>query len=191
MSKSDISDFSRINLLDDPDTIQNKIKKAKTDSFEIMGQECIGDDGNIKESVLLERPEAVNLIQIYAALSNEELSEALGFLGGKEFRILKEKLIDILIAKIAPIGNEVKKMLNDKIFLHKVLEEGAEIARTEKYHEGSVPLHTLRGDIDYSTAKAETTYGICGIKVWINKGEILLKDPYASEKKQIDQGSVR
>jgi ribosomal protein S3, bacterial type len=68
---------------------------------------------------------------------------------------------------------------------------GAEIARTEKYHEGSVPLHTLRGDIDYSTAEAETTYGICGIKVWINKGEILLKDPYASEKNQIDQGSVR
>ena len=68
---------------------------------------------------------------------------------------------------------------------------GAEIARTEKYHEGSVPLHTLRGDIDYATAEAETTYGICGIKVWINKGEILLKDPYASEKKQVEQGSVR
>ncbi len=68
---------------------------------------------------------------------------------------------------------------------------GAEIARTEKYHEGSVPLHTLRGDIDYATAEAETTYGICGIKVWINKGEILQKDPYASERKQIDQGSVR
>ncbi len=68
---------------------------------------------------------------------------------------------------------------------------GAEIARTEKYHEGSVPLHTLRGDIDYATAEAETTYGICGIKVWINKGEILSKDPYASEKKQIDLGSVR
>ena len=68
---------------------------------------------------------------------------------------------------------------------------GAEIARTEKYHEGSVPLHTLRGDIDYATAEAETTYGICAIKVWINKGEILQKDPYASEKKQIDQGSVR
>ena len=68
---------------------------------------------------------------------------------------------------------------------------GAEIARTEKYHEGSVPLHTLRSDIDYATAEAETTYGICGIKVWINKGEILNKDPYASEKKQVDQGSVR
>ena len=68
---------------------------------------------------------------------------------------------------------------------------GAEIARSEKYLEGSVPLHTLRSDIDYATAEAETTYGICGIKVWINKGEILNKDPYASEKKQIDQGSVR
>ena len=68
---------------------------------------------------------------------------------------------------------------------------GAEIARTEKYHEGSVPLHTLRTDIDYATAEAETTYGICGIKVWINKGEILNKDPYASEKNQIHQGSVR
>tara|TARA_B110000438_G_C15542852_1_gene533506 strand:- start:11 stop:688 length:678 start_codon:yes stop_codon:yes gene_type:complete len=68
---------------------------------------------------------------------------------------------------------------------------GAEIARTEKYAEGSVPLHTLRSDIDYATAEAETTYGICGIKVWINKGEILNKDPYGSEKNQVEQGSVR
>jgi small subunit ribosomal protein S3 len=68
---------------------------------------------------------------------------------------------------------------------------GAEIARNEKYNEGSVPLHTLRSDIDYATAEAETTYGIVGIKVWINKGVILKKDPYASEKKQIEQGSVR
>jgi len=68
---------------------------------------------------------------------------------------------------------------------------GAEIARTEKYHEGSVPLHTLRNDIDYATAEAETTYGICGIKVWINKGTILTIDPLGSEKNQIDQGSVR
>jgi len=68
---------------------------------------------------------------------------------------------------------------------------GAEIARTEKYHEGSVPLHTLRSDIDYATAEAETTYGICGIKVWINKGEILTKDPYGSEKNQAKQGDIR
>ena len=68
---------------------------------------------------------------------------------------------------------------------------GAEIARSEKYAEGSVPLHTLRSDIDYATAEAETTYGICGIKVWINKGEILNKDPYASEKNQLEKGNVR
>ena len=68
---------------------------------------------------------------------------------------------------------------------------GAEIARTEKYHLGSVPLHTLRSDIDYATAEAETTYGICGIKVWINRGEILSKDPYSSEKNQIEQGNIR
>jgi small subunit ribosomal protein S3 len=68
---------------------------------------------------------------------------------------------------------------------------GAEIARNEKYNEGSVPLHTLRSDIDYATAEAETTYGIVGIKVWINKGIILKKDPYASEKKQVEQGSIR
>ena len=68
---------------------------------------------------------------------------------------------------------------------------GAEIARTEKYHLGSVPLHTLRTDIDYATAEAETTYGICGIKVWINRGEILSNDPYGSEKNQKDQGNIR
>ena len=68
---------------------------------------------------------------------------------------------------------------------------GVEIARTEWYREGQVPLHTLRADIDYGVARANTTYGICGIKVWINKGEILIKDPFASEKKQIEQGSVR
>ena len=68
---------------------------------------------------------------------------------------------------------------------------GAEIARTEKYHLGSVPLHTLRSDIDYATAEAETTYGICGIKVWINRGEILLNDPYGSEKNEIKQGNIR
>ncbi|MBG76305.1 MAG: 30S ribosomal protein S3 [Alphaproteobacteria bacterium MarineAlpha5_Bin12] len=68
---------------------------------------------------------------------------------------------------------------------------GTDIARTESYNEGSVPLHTLRADIDYATAEAETTYGICGIKVWINKGEILENDPLGSEKKLIADGGVR
>ena len=69
---------------------------------------------------------------------------------------------------------------------------GAEIARTEWYREGRVPLHTLRADVDYGTAEAETAYGICGVKVWIFKGEILEHDPMASERRQIEgegQGS--
>jgi len=68
---------------------------------------------------------------------------------------------------------------------------GAEIARVEQYQEGSVPLHTMRADIDYGTARAMTAMGIIGIKVWINKGEIMEHDPYAHEKRLADQGSER
>ncbi len=60
---------------------------------------------------------------------------------------------------------------------------GAEIARMEWYREGRVPLHTLRADIDYGVAEADTAYGICGVKVWIFKGEILEHDPMASERR--------
>jgi len=60
---------------------------------------------------------------------------------------------------------------------------GAEIARTEWYREGRVPLHTLRADVDYGEAEANTTYGICGIKVWIFKGEVMEHDPMAQEKR--------
>jgi small subunit ribosomal protein S3 len=60
---------------------------------------------------------------------------------------------------------------------------GADIARTEWYREGRVPLHTLRADIDYGVAEAETTYGIIGIKVWIFKGEVLEHDPSAHERR--------
>ena len=68
---------------------------------------------------------------------------------------------------------------------------GAEIARTEQYAEGSVPLHTLRADIDYGTAEALTTYGIIGIKVWIYKGEIMEHDPMAQDKKLESSGQSR
>jgi len=60
---------------------------------------------------------------------------------------------------------------------------GAEIARAERYHEGRVPLHTLRADIDYGEATALTTYGTCGVKVWVFKGEILAHDPMAQDKR--------
>jgi small subunit ribosomal protein S3 len=62
---------------------------------------------------------------------------------------------------------------------------GAEIARTEKYSEGSVPLHTLRADIDYGFAEAKTAMGIIGIKVWIYKGEIMEHDPMAQERRML------
>ena len=64
---------------------------------------------------------------------------------------------------------------------------GAEIARTEWYHEGRVPLHTLRADIDYGQATAFTTYGTCGVKVWIYKGEIMAHDPMAKDKRLNEQ----
>ncbi|MEK9677979.1 MAG: 30S ribosomal protein S3 [Rhodospirillaceae bacterium] len=68
---------------------------------------------------------------------------------------------------------------------------GAEIARTEWYREGQVPLHTLRADIDYGTARAKTTYGICGVKVWVYRGEILAHDPMAVEKRALEQQPQR
>jgi small subunit ribosomal protein S3 len=68
---------------------------------------------------------------------------------------------------------------------------GAEIARLEWYREGRVPLHTLRADVDYGTATAYTTYGTCGIKVWIFKGEILEHDPMAQDKRMSEESSQR
>jgi small subunit ribosomal protein S3 len=68
---------------------------------------------------------------------------------------------------------------------------GAEIARVEWYREGRVPLHTLRADVDYGNATANTAYGTCGVKVWVFKGEIMEHDPMASERRQAeaaDQG---
>ena len=61
---------------------------------------------------------------------------------------------------------------------------GAEIARTEWYREGRVPLHTLRADIDYGVAEAMTAYGICGVKIWIFKGEIMEHDPMARDRRE-------
>jgi small subunit ribosomal protein S3 len=70
---------------------------------------------------------------------------------------------------------------------------GAEIARMEWYREGRVPLHTLRADVDYGVATGFTTYGTCGVKVWIFKGEIMEHDPMAQDKKMAegDQGRPR
>ena len=68
---------------------------------------------------------------------------------------------------------------------------GAEIARTEWYREGRVPLHTLRADVDYGVATAQTTYGACGVKVWVFKGEILAHDPMAQDKRAQELQTAR
>jgi small subunit ribosomal protein S3 len=68
---------------------------------------------------------------------------------------------------------------------------GAEIARVEWYREGRVPLHTLRADIDFGTATAKTTYGTCGVKVWVFKGEIMAHDPMAQDKRAAEQAPQR
>jgi len=68
---------------------------------------------------------------------------------------------------------------------------GVEIARAEWYREGRVPLHTLRADIDYGVSKAQTTYGACGVKVWVFKGEIMEHDPMAAERRQQEQQPQR
>ena len=66
---------------------------------------------------------------------------------------------------------------------------GAEIARTEWYREGRVPLHTLRAEVDYGEGSAFTTYGVCGIKVWVFKGEVMAHDPMAQDKRLVEQQS--
>jgi small subunit ribosomal protein S3 len=68
---------------------------------------------------------------------------------------------------------------------------GAEIARVEWYREGRVPLHTLRADVDFGTATAKTTYGTCGVKVWVFKGEVLAHDPMAQDKRALEQQPAR
>ena len=68
---------------------------------------------------------------------------------------------------------------------------GAEIARTEWYREGRVPLHTLRADVDYGVARADTAYGTCGVKVWIFKGEIMEPDPMAQDRRRAEAQGVR
>ncbi len=131
MSKSDVSDYSRINLLDSTDIIVNKIKKAKTDSFEIMGPDDLDHNGNLKTSLVNERPEACNLIQIYSAISKITIGDTLKAFEGKEFRFLKDSLSEILVQKIVPIGEEINRMLKDESFLKNVLEQGAQKAKKD------------------------------------------------------------
>ena len=115
MSKSDPSDLSRINLNDTSDQISNKIKKAKTDS------EPLPDN----EIDLSKRPEAENLLGIYSSLSDQLLSKTIDEFSGKNFSDFKDKLLNLVVDKIAPISLEINKLLKDQKFLDEVLKEGA------------------------------------------------------------------
>jgi tryptophanyl-tRNA synthetase len=118
MSKSEESDYSRINLKDSPDEIVKKIKKAKSDS------ESIPD--NLKS--LEKKPEALNLLNIYSEISKINLEKALKEMAGKEYSYIKGKLADLLVSEISPVGKEVIKLMNDKAYLVKILKKGTEKA---------------------------------------------------------------
>ena len=118
MSKSELSDLSRINLTDDRDAIVNKIKKAKTDPLPMPS--------SVEE--LNERLEAKNLLGIYSSLNNSTLENTVENFSGKNFSEFKNQLSDLLVKKIEPISLEIKKLLNDQIYLDKILLEGVEKA---------------------------------------------------------------
>ncbi len=118
MSKSEISDLSRINLTDEKDQIINKIKKAKTDPLP-MPQDINELDGRL---------EAKNLLGIYSSLTNSSLKNSVEIFAGKNFSEFKEKLSDQLVNKIDPISKEIKKLLGDKSYLDKILLDGVEKA---------------------------------------------------------------
>ena len=120
MSKSEISDFSRINLTDDKDQIINKIKKAKTDPLPMPKT----------LSELDERLEAKNLIGIYASLTNSNIEKSVESFIGKNFSEFKEKLSEVLVDTIEPISLEIKKLLNDQTYLNNILQVGAEKANS-------------------------------------------------------------
>ena len=118
MSKSEESDYSRINLKDSADEINKKIKKAKSDSDQIPD--------NLKN--LEKKPEALNLINIYAEISKSTLEKVINEMSGKEYSFLKKKLAELLINEIEPVGKEIKKLLGDKSFLENILKKGKEKA---------------------------------------------------------------
>ncbi len=119
MSKSDPSDLSRINMTDSADDIAKKIRKAKTD-VDALPSETAGLKG---------RPEAENLVGIFAALSGTTAAEVLGQFGGGQFSGLKNALADLAVAKLAPIASEIKRLQADSNYVESVLTDGSARAR--------------------------------------------------------------
>ncbi len=119
MSKSDPSDMSRINLTDDAETISKKIRKAKTDP-EPLPSDAKG---------LEDRPEARNLVNIYAALNDQSVDQVMRDVGGQQFGTFKPALADLAVAKLAPISDEMARLMQDPAEIDRILSEGAGKAR--------------------------------------------------------------
>ncbi|AAV93710.1 tryptophan--tRNA ligase [Ruegeria pomeroyi] len=119
MSKSDPSDMSRINMTDDADAIAQKIRKAKTDP-DALPSEIDGLEG---------RPDARNLINIYAALADRSVEQVLADVGGKQFGEFKPMLAELAVAKLSPISSEMARLMNDQAEIDRILARGAERAR--------------------------------------------------------------
>jgi tryptophanyl-tRNA synthetase len=119
MSKSDPSDLSRINLTDDADTISKKIRKAKTDP-EALPSELDG---------LETRPEAENLVGIYAGLAEISKADVLKEYGGQQFSVFKPALADLAVEKLAPIASEMRRIEGDRAYVDAVLKDGGDRAR--------------------------------------------------------------
>jgi len=115
MSKSDASDYSRINLTDDADTIAQKIRKAKTDPDPLPHE----------EKGLENRPEADNLVGIYAALADKTKTEVLQEFGGAQFSNFKAALVELAVSRLGPIGAEMKRLVQDPVYIDSVLADGA------------------------------------------------------------------
>ena len=134
MSKSELSDLSRINLTDKEDQIVNKIKKAKTDPLPMPS--------SLEE--LKERPEAKNLINIYSSVSGLTLEKTIQEFAGKNFSQFKESLSQILVDKIIPISNEIKKLLKEKNYLDEILSNGCKKA-AETANQKIGKIHKIIG----------------------------------------------
>ena len=122
MSKSDVSDYSRLNLNDDADTIAKKVRKARTDPEPVP-------DGSPEGGDRSSRPEAFNLLEIYASLADQPISQIQQEFGGQQFSEFKKSLVNLAVEKLGPIGAEMQRFAGDPRYIDSVLFDGAERAR--------------------------------------------------------------
>jgi tryptophanyl-tRNA synthetase len=129
MSKSEPSDMSRINMTDDADAIAQKIRKAKSDPEALPGPDILDAESKLPEETRRQRPEAFNLLGIYAALAGKSWAEVLAEFEGSQFSHFKSVLTDLAVASLGPIGEEMQRLMADPAEIDNVLREGGERAR--------------------------------------------------------------